>query len=155
MSLRRILTAHSSFTHPTKQAAQSKASYAKAQADLLESERKLATENTLKIERDAEEAEKTRIADEEKAAKELEEKQRVEAEAKARREAGEYEPLKGEAVAGIFLNRSALDLTGVGVILRIVHMDSEGGDPLGTIEHLFIPNVRPVNGFLKKSGMLR
>lgn len=71
--------------------------------------------------------------------------------AKARRDAGEYEPLKGEQVGGVFLERSALDIHSVGVILRIIPFDCEGGKRLGLPEHLFVPNVKPSNGILRRS----
>lgn len=72
--------------------------------------------------------------------------------AKTRRDAGEYEPLKGEWIHGVFLERSAHDISSVGAVLRIVYLDGPDGKLVPPyFEHLIIPNVKPSNGILRRS----
>lgn len=131
--------------------AEYKAKYAKAQAEIFANERVEAEELALKKEREAEEAKDAAVEEAERLAAEEALKVETEAATKARRDAGEYEPLIGEQVGKVFLSRSALDLSGVGVILRIVPLDGPGGKAVGLPEHLFIPMMKPSNGILRRS----
>lgn len=131
--------------------AESKSRYLKSQTELLENERLMAEENELKAKRDAvakEATEKEAAAEKERLAAEVRETEEF---SKAFRDAGEYEPLKGEQFKGVYLERSALDIGSVGVILRITPLEKKGGAPTGIPQHLFIPNVKPSGGILRRS----
>lgn len=128
-----------------------RAIYFEAQATILKNERVVLEEAAAKAQREAEEAKKAEAEKEEALAMQKEADAEKESAAKARRDAGEYEPLIGEQVKGCFLERSALDLGGVGVILRIIPLDKPGGEAVGLPEHLLIPTVKPSNGILRRS----
>lgn len=131
--------------------AEARASYVEAQATILKNDRIVAEETALKNEREAQEALEAEVKEAERLASEEAAKVELEAGAKTRRDAGEYEPMIGEQVGDVFLQKEALDLGSVGVILRIVPLDKAGGKTLGLPEHLFIPLVKPVNGLLRRS----
>lgn len=131
--------------------AEAKAKYVKARAELLRNERLMEEELALKNEREAVAVTKAEeeAADQEalKSARDHE----AAVKAKARSDAGEYEPLIGEQLGDVFLEKAALNIHSVGVILRIRPLDEAGGKAVGVPEHLFVPNVKPSNGILRRS----
>ena len=131
--------------------ADAKAKYLEAQATILKNERIVEEERWQKDLRESKALVKAEAEEADRLAAEETAKVEAEASTKARRDAGEYEPMVGEQVGEVFLSKSALDIGGVGVILRIVPLDNPGGKAVGLPEHLFIPLVKPSNGILRRS----